>query len=60
MFAYCLSPQESSEVGKMGRNVELYFETVLMKKYLPDIAEQMPYEPQAKKRREDGRMFLMT
>ncbi|XP_068761413.1 E3 ubiquitin-protein ligase TRIM33-like [Montipora capricornis] len=50
--------EATSEVGKMGSNLEVYFNNVL-KKYMPNYFEPS-YEPKAKRKKDDARMFILN
>lgn len=51
-------PQATSEVGKMGHNLEVYFDAVL-KKYLPNYVDPSG-EPKPKRRKDEARMYILN
>lgn len=50
--------QATSEVGKMGSNLEVFFNTVL-KKYLPNYVEPS-LEPKPKRKKDEARMYILN
>ena len=50
--------QATSEVGKMGHNLELYFDT-LLKKYIPEFVEATG-EPKPKRKKDEACMYILN
>lgn len=50
--------EATSEVGKMGHNLELYFDT-LLKKYIPEFVEAIG-EPKPKRKKDEARMYILN
>lgn len=50
--------EATSEVGKMGHNLELYFDT-LLKKYIPEFVEATG-EPKPKRKKDEARMYILN
>lgn len=50
--------QVTSEVGKMGSNLEVYFNSI-MKKYMPNYLEPSS-EPKSKRKKDDAKMYILN
>ena len=50
--------QATSEVGKMGHNLEVYFDAML-KKYIPNY-EEPSGEPKPKRKKDEARMYILN
>jgi len=48
----------TSEVGKMGSNLEVYFNSI-MKKYMPNYLEPSS-EPKSKRKKDDAKMYILN